>query len=121
MKRKLRPTTPADTGVNPREDPAGNFTTAPVEAQNLARPSTRPEFIRLAAPGQKCPYTGLSRSGLNSLVLPTAQNRFKPPVRSFVLRRPGAKTGVRLIDYEALVAYVRNHLETGANDSEAGA
>jgi len=68
---------------------------------------SRPEFVRLPHPGQQCYYTGMSRSALNALILPTTENMFKPPVRSFVLRRRGAKTGIRLIDFDSLVSFIR--------------
>jgi hypothetical protein len=32
-------------------------------------------------------------------------------VRSFVLRQRGAKTGIRLIDWQSLRAYIRQHEE----------
>jgi len=69
----------------------------------------RPEFLRLPHPGQQCFYSGMSRSGLNSLILPTEDNGFKPPVRSSVLRKRGARTGIRLINYDSLMAYIRAH------------
>ena len=58
----------------------------------------------------------MTRSALNALILPTADNGFHPPVRSFVLRRRGARTGIRLIDYDSLVSYIRAHAETGGVD-----
>jgi hypothetical protein len=69
----------------------------------------KPEFIRLPPAGQKCTFTGLSRSALNALILPAPGNNFEPPVRSFVLRQRGAKTGIRLIDFENLVSFIRQH------------
>jgi hypothetical protein len=67
----------------------------------------RPEFIRLPKPGHLCPHTGMSRSALNDLILPTENNGNKPPVKSFVLRKRGAKTGIRLIDYASLADHIR--------------
>jgi len=72
-----------------------------------------PRFIRLPRSGARCPITGLSRTGLNQLVLPCQANGLKPPVRSFVLRKPGARTGVRLIDVQSLIAYVESHGHVG--------
>lgn len=69
----------------------------------------KPEFIRLPRSGHKCSITGLSRSALNSLILPSEQNAHSPPVRSHVIKRPGAKTGIRLIEYQSLIEYIRNH------------
>ncbi len=67
--------------------------------------SSTPEFIRL--PAQRCPFTGLSRSTLNNLILPTVHNRNQPPVRSHVLRQPGRSRGIRLIDFSSLIAFIR--------------
>jgi hypothetical protein len=66
----------------------------------------KPEFIRLPPPGQRCQYTGLSRSGLNNLILPCAVNGHKPPVRSVCLRQRGAVRGTRLICYHSLMSYI---------------
>lgn len=65
-------------------------------------------FLRLPRPGARCPFTGLSRSTLNELVLPTGSNGFKPPVKSIVLRKPGALRGIRLILVESLVGYLKS-------------
>ena len=96
-----------------------HYTTQPIE-QAAAEAGTSPqcEFLRLPPPGQKCPVTGLTRSFLNSLVLPTEQNGFKPPVRSFTLRRKGCARGVRLVDRADLIRYIREHLEPAALYSE---
>ena len=72
------------------------------------RQSFKPEFIRLPKPGNLCPWTGLSRSKLNELVLPCNANDFRPPVKSVCLRRRGAATGVRLIVFESLMAFLGN-------------
>lgn len=78
---------------------------------------TTPEFIRLPTPGSREPYTGLTRSFLNLLILPCDYNNHKPPVRSFVLRKKGAKTGVRLIDAADLFRYIREHPESNGKDA----
>lgn len=89
-----------------------NSTQGPVEVppRVVTAPIT-PEFTRLPKPGTLCPYSGLSRSALNMLILPCRQNGNRPPVRSFVLRQRGAKTGIRLIDWQSLRAYIRQHAE----------
>jgi hypothetical protein len=66
-----------------------------------------PEFIRLPKPGTRCPFTGLSRSGVNSLILPMATNGFKPPVRSVCLRGRGTVRGTRLVVFDSLIQYLR--------------
>jgi hypothetical protein len=87
-------------------------TTAPVEVPPQGQPLTRPEFLRLPKPGHLCPLTGLNRSAINELILATPRNGHKPPVRSFVLRQKGAKTGIRLVDYDSLTGYIRGHVDT---------
>jgi len=78
---------------------------------------TTPEFIRLPPPGSREPYTGLTRSFLNLLILLCGYNGNKPPVRSFVLRKKGAKTGVRLVDAADLFRYIREHPESNGRDA----
>ncbi|MBI5384256.1 MAG: hypothetical protein HZA90_06170 [Verrucomicrobia bacterium] len=75
----------------------------------------QPEFLRLPKPGLLCPFTGMTRSALNELILPTERNSFKPPVRSFVLRQRGAKTGIRLVDYAHLSKFIRQHPQEAGN------
>jgi len=84
-------------------------TTAPVQAD--AQPSITPEFIRLPKPGTLCRWTGLSRSKLNELILPSPLNSFKPPVRSWSLRYRGQLKAVRLIVLDSLLGYLRSLLE----------
>ena len=70
----------------------------------------KPEFIRLPKNGQ-CPYTGLTRSKMNQLILPCEDNGFKPPVRSVCLRPKGGFKGTRLIDYQSLLNYLYSRIE----------
>lgn len=72
---------------------------------------TDAEFIRLPPPGQKDPVFSLTRSYLNMLILPCRENGFRPPVKSFVLRRTRARKGVRLIEIQSLREYVRRQYE----------
>jgi hypothetical protein len=51
----------------------------------------------------------MARSALNELILPTEANEHKPPVKSFVLRKNGARTGIRLISWSSLKAYILDH------------
>jgi hypothetical protein len=89
-------------------------TTKPLEVPpRVTTPLTRPEFLRLPSPGELCPHTGMSRSALNELILPTPRNGNKPPVKSFCLRQKGAKTGIRLVSYDSLTGYIRAHAEGG--------
>jgi hypothetical protein len=85
------------------------YTSAPIAA---GEPATfRPEFIRLPRVGMADPTTGLRRSLLNSIILPTPENDHKPPVRSIVLRKPGCKRGVRLIHLASLLDYLNRQAE----------
>ena len=74
--------------------------------------SVKPEFIRLPKSGSRCPYTGLSRSKMNQLVLPCKENDYKPPVESKVLRNRGTIRGTRLIVFDSLMNYL-NALDDG--------
>jgi len=90
-------------------------TTAPVEIPPRS-PSINPaqiEFLRLPPVGQRCPVTGMSRAALNAWILPTDANDHKPPVKSFCIRQRGARTGIRLIDYQSLRGFIRAHAECG--------
>ena len=87
------------------------MTTFPVVASAI-HPS-KPEFIRLPKPRTLCPYTGLSRSKMNELVLPCPLNNFKPAVKSISLRNRGQVKAVRLVVYESLLSYLRSFLEEG--------
>jgi len=72
------------------------------------------EFIRLPKSGSKCPYTGLSRTSLNWLILPNSDNGFNAPVRSVVFRKQGRSRGIRLIDFDSLCKYL-NSTTPGSN------
>ena len=73
-----------------------------------------PPWIRLPRSGEKCQYTGLSRSSLNSLVL--GEN---PPVASVVLTQPGSNRGVRLIFLESLLDFLNQKLAEQSGKSGA--
>jgi hypothetical protein len=79
------------------------------------------EFLRLPPVGQRCPVTGLSRAALNAWILPTEANGHKPPVKSFVIRQPGARTGIRLISYPHLREFIMSHAGGTSNTTENGA
>jgi len=74
----------------------------------------KPEFIRLPKAGTLCPHSGLSRSKMNELVLPSPVNNFKPPVKSISLRNRGQVKAVRLVVFDSLMAYLRSFLQDGA-------
>ena len=68
--------------------------------------ATKPEWLRLPAPGARCRFTGLSRSTLNELTIPGPANDGMPPVKSVVLRKRNALRGIRLISYDSLMQYL---------------
>ncbi len=74
-------------------------------AASVANP-VKPVWIRLPRPSTFCPWTGLSRSKLNELILPCPANENVPPVRSVCLRQKGAVKGVRLIHLQSLLDYL---------------
>ena len=71
----------------------------------------RPEWIRLPQNGQRCQHCGLSRSALNQLILGNPTNGGRPQVVSFCLRQRGSRTGIRLVSYDSLKAYIESHRE----------
>jgi hypothetical protein len=77
------------------------------------KPTLVPEFIRLPRSPDRCPFSGLSRSALNELILGA-----NPPVKSVVMRKRGAVRGVRLIDYGSLVSYLH---QLGADNATRNA
>jgi hypothetical protein len=81
---------------------------------------TPAEFMRLPPPGEKDPVFGLTRSYLNMLILPCRENDFRPPVKSFVLKRARTKKGVRLIEIASLRTYIYDQMKASAQDGTAG-
>ncbi|MFZ3375155.1 MAG: hypothetical protein WA183_06345 [Chthoniobacterales bacterium] len=75
-----------------------------------------PPFLRLPKPKERCPYTGLSRTTLAEICVPTEANNFNPPVRAKCLKsiatkkgaKParGKKRGIYLIPSAALFEYL---------------
>ena len=70
-----------------------------------------PEFLRLPLSGRRCQVTGLSRGGMNDLILGP-----NPPVKSVCLRRPGARRGVRLVVTDDLLRYLYANLDLGKGE-----
>jgi hypothetical protein len=87
-----------------------SFTTNPLSVATAL--STPAEFMRLPRARQRDPLFGLSRSFINELILPCPENSHRPPVRSVVLRRRGARTGVRLVDIDSLRVYLNRNVES---------
>ena len=90
----------------------GALTTADLKATVAAAteakpPTSKPEWIRFPSKG-RCPYTGLSRSYLYTLVTACEANGHRPRVRSVSLRRRGSVHGVRLIELQSLLDYLES-------------
>jgi hypothetical protein len=88
---------------------AGGKNVIPPRVVMALSPGT--ECIRLPAASERDPVFGLSRSYLNTLILPSKRNANRILVRSYVLLRPGSKKGVRLIDLPSLREYVHAHMQ----------
>lgn len=56
--------------------------------------------------GEECPWTGLSRSQLKALVIPSEDNGYKPPVKSIVYTDHRGNVRLRLIHFQSLVDYI---------------
>ena len=54
---------------------------------------------------------------MQGLVLPTQSNKFNPPVRSRILRQSGKNRGVRLVEVESLLAYLKSLPSEGGESS----
>jgi len=93
-------------------------TSASPEATTLGSGLGFPAILRLPPTGEHCKYSALTRSALNYLILPSSANQFHPPVRSYCLRRPGAKKGLRLIDGESLKSFILSCADGVTNASD---
>jgi len=71
----------------------------------------RPETFRLPSGRDRDPFFGLGRSYWNEQILPTPRNGYKPPIKSYVIRKKGSHTGVRLIDFESALQFILAHQE----------
>lgn len=83
-------------------------------AKHNIDPTVRPEWLRLPKSGERCAHSGLSRSALNELILPSSANNYDPPVKSVSLRKPGQIRGIRLIHAASLSVYLESLLEGGS-------
>ena len=86
-----------------------NYSTNPISI--AVQTPIPPEYMRLPKVGSRDPIFGLPRTVLNELILPCSANKGRPPVRSVVLRKRGARTGIRLIDLDSLRAYLNKQVE----------
>lgn len=72
----------------------------------------RPEWLRLPKPGQRCPVSGLCRSYLHTLVR-------DGKVQTVSIRERGRKTGIRLISYDSLMAFIAKQAEPAKKEGGA--
>jgi hypothetical protein len=72
------------------------------------------EWIRLPRAGERCEWTGLSRSKLNELILPCEGNDYHPPVQSICLSKHESGKGARLIRLPSLLGYLRSLIKDAA-------
>lgn len=90
--------------------------TSPVTSPpDRGRQQDFPEFIRLPKSGQHCQYTGLTRSGLNELILGP-----KPQVKSLYLRKDGTARGIRLIHLPSLLAFLHQEMARQLEEKSNG-
>jgi hypothetical protein len=85
---------------------AHEFEGPTLESSRFFRDTLELRWIRLPKPGTRCPWSGLSRTGINILILPSAANRFRPPVASTSLRQPGQQRATRLVKLGSLLRYI---------------
>lgn len=74
------------------------------------------KWIRLPAPGERCPRTGLSRSSYNDLIFADP-----PLIQSVVVKKPGASRGIRLIRWASVRAHLDSLVEQQIPESKGGA
>ena len=60
-----------------------------------------PITIRLPKTGERCPWTGLTRSALNDLILSRKSKKGDPRVKSNLLKLKENSSGIRLIDFQS--------------------
>jgi|ERR1035437_14026 hypothetical protein len=100
--------------MSERNTPSNVLRTTEAESSS----ATADKWLRLPKSGRRCHVSNLSRSALNKLVLPSAQNGHQPLVRSVVLRQPWAIRGIRLINRQSLLDYI-DSLDDAQIEAEA--
>jgi hypothetical protein len=90
------------------------------QGQRIASDSlVHPETFRLPSGRERDRHFELGRSYWNSKILPNSENDFTPEVKSYVLRKKGSRTGVRLIDYQSAKEFILRHAERGPGKEAA--
>ena len=88
---------PSERTAKVRHSPEPTNSPAAIGTEN-----DEPLYIRLPKLGQRCSRTGMTRSALNELILPTEKNSYRPPVESKCLRKREGGKGTRLIVWQSL-------------------
>lgn len=91
------------------------LTTEPIEVPPVNQTAT-PIWIRLPKSGKSCPFTGLSRSTLNNLIL--GKN---PQVKSVSLRQHHAIRGCRIILLQSLLEFIEGMAKAQSSTHSAAA
>ena len=100
-----QPNKPKESGLSLKDPTSSQQTENPTNQTSEIVPG-EPIYIRLPPPKQQCSLTGLSRSKLNELILPSDRNSHNPPVESFSIKQPGQTKGTRLIVWESLKRFL---------------
>jgi hypothetical protein len=101
----LRVAPPADLGARDSRI-RGEQNLTPASVSQL-----QPRFVRLPKPGTLCPFTGLSRTQIYLLCK-------SGKVKSHSLKRRGTCRGVRLIDFQSLVAAIEEFASAEEQESQ---
>ena len=75
-----------------------------------------PIWLRLPKSGQRCVYTGFSRSAINELILPSSEYPI-PRVASVSLKKPHEIRGIRLVKTMSLLTYLDEMLSANSEQS----
>lgn len=74
-----------------------------------------PVYVRLPKAGEKCKVSGLCRTTLFELTSGPS-----PKVRSKLLKQPGSKRGVRLVEVSSLLQYLDSLPDTAESSNVKG-
>lgn len=101
---------------------SGTFSSSPSDARLLGEidlfiATLQYRWVPLPKPGKKCEWCGLGRSKINTLILPTPENNFRPPVKSASLRQPGQQKASRVIHLKSLLSYL-DQCATGNQETD---
>jgi hypothetical protein len=91
----------------------------PVSAPEFFLATLHLRWIHLPKAKARESWTNLSRSVLNSLILPCPSNRFRPPVVSASFVQPGQRKATRLINLQSLLSYVQGRAAATAGAAAA--